>query len=140
MEGAVGQVNGLAVYQLGDFSFGRPSRITVKTFMGTGGIVNIERESKLSGKSHDKGVLILAGFLGGKFAQSRPLSVSASVCFEQSYEGVDGDSASSTELYAILSSLADLPITQGIAVTRFGESKRRGSSHRRHQSQDRRIF
>jgi predicted ATP-dependent protease len=115
--GVVGQVNGLAVYQLGDFSFGKPSRITVKTFMGRGGIVNIERESKLSGKSHDKGVLILAGYLGGRFAQQRPLSVSASVCFEQSYDGVDGDSASSTELYAILSSLAELPIKQGIAVT-----------------------
>jgi predicted ATP-dependent protease len=118
VDGAViGQVNGLAVYQLGDFSFGKPSRITVKTFMGRGGIVNIERESKLSGKSHDKGVLILAGYLGGNFAQQWPLSVSASVCFEQSYDGVDGDSASSTELYAILSSLAELPIKQGIAVT-----------------------
>ena len=85
--------------------------------MGRGGIVNIERESKLSGKSHDKGVLILSGYLGGKFAQQHPLSVSASVCFEQSYDGVDGDSASSTELYAILSSLAELPIKQGIAVT-----------------------
>ncbi|HEY7556405.1 MAG TPA: ATP-binding protein [Candidatus Binatia bacterium] len=113
----VGQVNGLAVYQLGDFSFGKPSRITAKTFMRRGGIVNIERESKLSGKSHDKGVLILAGYLGGKFAQQRPLSLSASVCFEQSYDDVDGDSASSTELYAILSSLAELPIRQGIAVT-----------------------
>ncbi len=113
----VGQVNGLAVYQLGDFSFGKPSRITAKTFMGRGGIVNIERESKLSGRSHDKGVLILGGYLGGKFAQQRPLSLSASVCFEQSYDGVDGDSASSTELYAILSSLAELPIQQGLAVT-----------------------
>jgi predicted ATP-dependent protease len=118
VDGAVvGQVNGLAVYQLGDFSFGKPSRITAKTFMGRGGIVNIERESKLSGKSHDKGVLILAGYLGGKFAQQRPLSLSASICFEQSYDDVDGDSASSTELYAVLSSLAELPIRQGIAVT-----------------------
>jgi ATP-dependent Lon protease len=118
VDGAVvGQVNGLAVYQLGDFSFGKPSRITARTFMGRGGIVNIERESKLSGKSHDKGVLILSGYLGGKFAQQHPLSVSASVCFEQSYDGVDGDSASSTELYAILSSLAELPIKQGMAVT-----------------------
>ena len=115
--GIIGQVNGLAVYQLGDFSFGKPSRITAKTFMGRGGIVNIERESKLSGKSHDKGVLILAGYLGGKFAQQRRLSLSASICFEQSYDGVDGDSASSTELYAILSSLAELPIKQGLAVT-----------------------
>jgi ATP-dependent Lon protease len=114
---AVGQVNGLAVYQMGDFSFGKPSRITAKTFMGRGGIVNIERESKLSGKSHDKGVLILGGYLGGKYAQQSPLSLSTSVCFEQSYDGVDGDSASSTELYAILSSLAEIPIKQGIAVT-----------------------
>jgi len=118
VEGAVvGQVNGLAVYQMGDFSFGKPSRITAKTFMGRGGIVNIERESKLSGKSHDKGVLILGGYLGGKYAQLSPLSLSTSVCFEQSYDGVDGDSASSTELYAILSSLSDIPIKQGIAVT-----------------------
>ena len=113
----VGQVNGLAVYQMGDFSFGKPSRITAKTFLGRGGIVNIERESKLSGKTHDKGVLILSGYLGGKYAQERPLSLSSSVCFEQSYDGVDGDSASSTELYAILSSLSEMPIKQGIAVT-----------------------
>jgi ATP-dependent Lon protease len=113
----VGQVNGLAVYQMGDFSFGKPSRITARTFMGRGGIINIERESKLSGKTHDKGVLILGGFLGGKYAQQHPLSLSSSVCFEQSYDGVDGDSASSTELYAILSSLAEIPIRQGIAVT-----------------------
>jgi len=118
VQGAVvGQVNGLAVYQLGDFSFGKPSRITAKTFMGRGGIVNIEREAKLSGKTHDKGVLILSGYLGGKYAQQTPLSLSSSICFEQSYDGVDGDSASSTELYAILSSLAEVPIEQGIAVT-----------------------
>ena len=114
---AVGQVNGLAVYQMGDFSFGKPSRITAKTFMGRGGIVNIERESKMSGRSHDKGVLILGGYLGGKYAQQSPLSLSSTICFEQSYDGVDGDSASSTELYAILSSLAEMPIQQGIAVT-----------------------
>lgn len=113
----VGQVNGLAIYQMGDFSFGKPSRITAKTFMGRGGIINIEREAKLSGKTHDKGVLILSGYLGAKYAQDRPLSLSASLCFEQSYEGVDGDSASSTELYAILSSLSGIPIKQGIAVT-----------------------
>jgi predicted ATP-dependent protease len=118
VDGAVvGQVNGLAVYQMGDFSFGKPSRITAKTFMGRGGIVNIERESKLSGKTHDKGVLILAGYLGGKYAQQSPLSLSSSICFEQSYDGVDGDSASSTELYAILSSLSEIPVSQGIAVT-----------------------
>ena len=118
VDGSVlGQVNGLAVYQMGDFSFGKPSRITAKTFMGRGGIVNIERESKLSGKTHDKGVLILSGYLGAQYAQERPLSLSASICFEQSYDGVDGDSASSTELYAILSSLSEVPIQQGIAVT-----------------------
>jgi predicted ATP-dependent protease len=102
---------------MGDFSFGKPSRITAKTFIGRGGIVNIERESKMSGKSHDKGVLILGGYLGGKYAQESPLSLSSTVCFEQSYDGVDGDSASSTELYAILSSLSEIPIKQGIAVT-----------------------
>jgi predicted ATP-dependent protease len=113
----VGQINGLAVYKMGDFSFGKPSRITAKTFIGRNGVVNIEREANLSGKSHDKGVLILAGYLGGKYAQDGPLSVSASICFEQSYDGVDGDSASSTELYAILSSLAEVPLKQNIAVT-----------------------
>jgi predicted ATP-dependent protease len=118
LEGAaVGQVNGLAVYQMGDFSFGKPSRITVRVFLGRGGIINIEREAKLSGRTHDKGVLILSGYLGSKFAQDRPLSLSISICFEQSYEGVDGDSASSTELYAILSSLSGVPIKQEIAVT-----------------------
>lgn len=118
IDGAVvGQVNGLAVYSLGDISFGKPSRITAKTFMGRGGVINIEREARLSGKTHDKGVLIFSGYLGYKYAQDKPLSVSASICFEQSYSGVDGDSASSTELYAILSSLSDLPIKQSIAVT-----------------------
>ena len=118
VEGAVvGQVNGLAVYQMGDFNFGKPSRITARTFLGRGGIVNIEREAKLSGKTHDKGVLILSGYLGAKYAQDQPLALAISICFEQSYEGVDGDSASSTELYAILSSLAGVPINQGIAVT-----------------------
>ena len=118
VEGAVtGQVNGLAVYDLGIFSFGRPNRITAKTFMGRRGVINIERESQLSGRIHDKGVLILSGYLGWKYAQDKPLSLSASVCFEQSYSGVEGDSASSTELYAILSSLAGVPIKQNIAVT-----------------------
>ena len=113
----VGQVNGLVVYDLGDFSFGRPARITAKTFAGRRGVINIEREAQLSGRIHDKGVLILSGYLGSKFAQSKPLSLSASLSFEQSYEGVEGDSASSTELYAILSSLTELPIKQSIAVT-----------------------
>jgi len=110
-------VNALAVYQIGDISFGRPSRITAETYMGKRGVINIEREAKLSGKTHDKGVLILSGYLGRTFAQSYPLSLSISVTFEQSYGGIDGDSASSTELYAIISSLSDIPIHQGIAVT-----------------------
>lgn len=113
----VGQVNALAVYQIGDISFGRPSRITAETFMGKKGIINIEREAKLSGNTHNKGVLILSGYLGRTFARKYPLSLSISITFEQSYSGVDGDSASSTELYAILSSLAEVPIRQGIAVT-----------------------
>jgi len=113
----VGQVNGLSVHSLGDVSFGRPSRITCKTFLGRGGVINIERESQLSGKIHDKGVLILSGYLGWKYAQDSPLALSASLCFEQSYDGVEGDSASSTELYALLSSLADVPLKQNIAVT-----------------------
>jgi len=113
----VGQVNALAVYQIGEFSFGRPVRITAETFMGQEGVINVEREAKLSGSTHDKGVLILSGYLGRTFAQSYPLSLSISITFEQSYGGIDGDSASSTELYAILSSLADIPIKQGIAVT-----------------------
>ena len=118
VEGSVvGQVNGLAVYQMGDISFGRPSRITTETYMGKKGIVNVEREAKLSGKTHDKGVLILSGYIGRTFAQNQPLSLSVSLTFEQSYHGVDGDSASSTELYAILSSLSGFPIDQGIAVT-----------------------
>ncbi len=118
VEGSVvGQVNGLSVYDLGIFSFGRPNRITAKTFLGRRGVINIERESQLSGRIHDKGVLILSGYLGAKYAQDKPLSLSASICFEQSYSGVEGDSASSTELYAILSSLSEIPVRQDIAVT-----------------------
>jgi lon-related putative ATP-dependent protease len=113
----VGQVNALAVYQMGDFHFGRPSRITAETYMGKEGVINIEREARLSGKTHDKGVLIISGYLGRTFAQKFPLNLSISITFEQSYGGIDGDSASSTELYAVLSSLAGIPIDQGIAVT-----------------------
>ncbi|CCO22187.1 ATP-binding protein [Maridesulfovibrio hydrothermalis] len=117
-DGAVtGQVNGLAVYSMGDYSFGKPSRITAVTAMGKGGIINIERESDMSGPTHNKGIFILSGFLRNKFAQEKPLSLTASIAFEQSYGGIDGDSASSTELYALLSSLADVPIRQDIAVT-----------------------
>ncbi|MBN2355218.1 AAA family ATPase, partial [candidate division KSB1 bacterium] len=117
-EGArVGQVNGLSVLSLGDYIFGQPSRITAQVALGRNGITNIEREVELSGPSHDKGVLILSGYLQSKFAQDKPLSINASICFEQSYSGVEGDSASSTEIYALLSRLADLPIRQDLAVT-----------------------
>ena len=113
----VGQVNGLSVYNLGDYMFGKPSRITVKTSMGKAGIINIERESEMSGPIHNKGVYILAGYLRGKYAQDKPITMSASICFEQSYSGVEGDSASSTEIYGLLSSLSGLPLRQDIAVT-----------------------
>lgn len=113
----VGQVNGLAVYAHGQNRFGIPSRITVSVARGKAGIINIERESRLSGNSHDKGVMILSGFLREQFTQDIPLSLIASICFEQSYGGVDGDSASSTELYALLSALANIPIRQNFAVT-----------------------
>lgn len=113
----VGQINGLAVLDMGDYMFGKPSRITAVTYMGKAGIVDIEREVETGGMTHTKGVLILNGYIGDKFAQDIPLSLTASICFEQLYSGVEGDSASSTELYAILSSLSGLPICQGIAVT-----------------------
>ena len=113
----VGQVNGLAVYDLGDYSFGKPSRITVNTYIGSKGIINIEREAKLSGRIHDKGMLVLSGFFSQKFGADMPLSFAASITFEQSYGTIDGDSASSTELYGLLSSLSEVPIKQGIAVT-----------------------
>ncbi len=113
----VGQINGLSVYSLGEYSFGKPTRITARTSMGRGGVINIEREADMSGRTHNKGVLILSGYLNGKYAQDKPLTASVSICFEQSYSGVDGDSASSTEIYAILSSLSGLPIRQDIAVT-----------------------
>ena len=113
----VGQINGLSVMHIGDYSFGKPAKITANTYVGKSGIVNIEREVELSGTSHSKGVMILSAYIGEKFAQEKPLSLSASLCFEQMYNGVDGDSASSTELYALLSSLSELPIKQSIAVT-----------------------
>jgi lon-related putative ATP-dependent protease len=113
----IGQINGLAVYSMGDNSFGKPSRITATTYMGEPGIISVEREAKLSGKTYDKGNLIINGFLGQTFAQSFPLSVTITLTFEQSYGGIDGDSASSTEIYVILSALSRIPIKQGIAVT-----------------------
>ena len=113
----VGQINGLAVYSMGDNSFGRPSRITATAYMGKPGIISVEREAKLSGKTFDKGNLIVNGYLGNTFAQNFPLSVAITLNFEQSYGGIDGDSASSTEIYAILSALSRYPVKQGIAVT-----------------------
>ncbi len=121
---AVGQVNGLSVYQLGSHSFGRPSRITARIRMGSGEVIDIERQVEMAGPIHSKGVLILTGFLGQRFAVEQPLSLSATLVFEQSYGGVEGDSASSAELYALLSAIADVPVRQALAVT--GSVNQRG--------------
>jgi len=112
-----GQINGLAVLDVGGYSFGRPSRVTASVALGQAGVINIEREARLSGSTHDKGVMILAGFLRERFGHERPLAMTASIAFEQSYSGIDGDSASSTELYALLSALSGVPIRQDLAVT-----------------------
>ena len=117
-EGArVGQINGLSVYDLGEYAFGRPVKITVTSSLGRKGVINIEREADLSGKTHNKGVLILEGYMSKMFAQDKPLYMNASICFEQSYSGVDGDSASSTEIYGLLSTLSEVPLRQDLAVT-----------------------
>ena len=113
----VGQVNGLSVLEIGGYSFGKPVRITATAALGKAGLINIERESNLSGRFHDKGVHIIAGYLRSRFAQDKPLSLAASICFEQSYSGVDGDSASSTEIYALTSALSGIPLRQDVAVT-----------------------
>jgi ATP-dependent Lon protease len=115
--GRVGQVNGLSVLEIGGYAFGKPVRITASAALGKAGLINVERESNLSGRFHDKGMQIIAGYLRTQFAQDKPLSLAASICFEQSYSGIDGDSASSTEIYALLSALSGLPIRQDIAVT-----------------------
>jgi len=120
----IGQVNGLSVLEIGGYSFGKPVRITSSVGLGKSGLINIEREANLSGRFHDKGVHIISGYLRSIFAKDKPLSLSASICFEQSYSGVDGDSASSTEIYALLSALADLPLRQDVAVT--GSINQRG--------------
>jgi predicted ATP-dependent protease len=119
-----GQVNGLSVLEIGGYSFGKPVRITASVGLGKTGLINIERESNLSGRFHDKGVHIISGYLRSVFAKDKPLTLSASICFEQSYSGVDGDSASSTEIYALLSALSDLPLRQDVAVT--GSMNQRG--------------
>jgi lon-related putative ATP-dependent protease len=117
-EGAeIGQVNGLSIYDIGEHAFGKPSRITARTSLGRSGVINVEREAELSGPTHNKGVAILSGYFRSRFAQKKPLVMDASITFEQSYGGIDGDSASSTEIYAILSSLSEIPIRQDIAVT-----------------------
>jgi ATP-dependent Lon protease len=113
----IGQINGLSVYQTGGYSFGRPTKITAKISLGRTGIINIEREANLGGKTYNKGVLILSGFIRSRYAQNQPMAISATLGFEQSYSEVDGDSASSAEIYALLSSLSDIPLTQEIAVT-----------------------
>jgi predicted ATP-dependent protease len=113
----VGQVNGLSVVAMGDFAFGMPSRVTASVGLGREGVVDIEREAQMGGPIHTKGVLILSGYLNEKYAQDKPLGLSARLVFEQNYEGVEGDSASSTELYSILSALSELPVMQSIAVT-----------------------
>lgn len=121
----VGQINGLVVYNFSRNSFGKPSRITTQVRLGKGEFINIEREVEMSGPIHSKGVLILQSLIANRFAKESPLSLSASIVFEQSYGGVDGDSASSTEYYCLLSAIANLPIKQNIAVTgsinQFGE-------------------
>ncbi|MEC9490189.1 MAG: ATP-binding protein [Halanaerobiales bacterium] len=113
----VGQINGLSVYQAGNYTFGRPARITARSYLGKEGVINIEREAKMSGRIHSKGVMILTGYLGGKYAHDAPLSLTASIAFEQSYGGVDGDSATCAEVVALLSSLAEIPVRQDIAIT-----------------------
>jgi len=120
----VGQVNGLSVMEIGGYVFGKPVRITASAALGKAGLINIEREANLSGRFHDKGVQIIAGYLRSCFAKDKPLSLAASICFEQSYSGVDGDSASSTEIYALLSALSELPLRQDVAVT--GSMNQRG--------------
>jgi lon-related putative ATP-dependent protease len=120
----VGQVNGLSVMEIGGYMFGKPVRITATAALGKSGLINIERESKLSGRFHDKGVHIISGYLRSVFAKDKPLTLAASICFEQSYSGVDGDSASSTEVYALLSALSELPLRQDLAVT--GSMNQRG--------------
>jgi len=112
-----GQINGLAVLDVGGYSFGRPSRVSATVAMGQAGVINIEREARLSGSTHDKGIMILGGFLRWRFGQENPIAMTASICFEQSYSGIDGDSASSTELYALLSALSGVPLRQDLAVT-----------------------
>lgn len=113
----VGQINALAILDVGDYVFGKPSRITVTTSSGRSGIINIEREVQMSGKTHSKGIMIISGYIAEMFAQDMPLTLNATICFEQLYSGIEGDSASVAELCALLSALSSVPIYQGIAIT-----------------------
>lgn len=135
----VGQINGLSVYALGDHTFGRPSRITATYSLGKEGVVAIDREAQMAGNIHNKGVLILAGFLKSRFAQDKPLTLSASLTFEQSYGLVEGDSASMAELLTLLSALSDVPLKQNLAIT-GSVSQRGGPAHRRGELQDRGLL
>ncbi len=135
-----GQVNGLSVVMLGDYLFGMPSRITARVRLGSGGVVDIEREAELGGPLHSKGVMILSGFLAGRYATDRPLSLSATLVFEQNYGGVEGDSASCAELCALLSALAEAPVRQSIAMTGSREPARRRAGHRRREREDRGLL
>ena len=135
-----GQVNGLSVLEIGGYAFGKPVRITASVGLGKAGLINIEREANLSGRFHDKGVHIIAGYLRSSFAQDKPLSLTASICFEQSYSGVDGDSASSTEIYALLSALSRLSAAPGHCGHRLDEPARRHTGDRRSERKNRRIL
>ena len=140
-EGAqVGQINGLSVLQLGSFAFGRPSRITARVRLGAGRVTDIEREAKLGGPLHSKGVMILWGFLAGRYALDVPLALAATLVFEQSYGGVDGDSASSAELYALLSALAEHADQAVAGRDRLGQPVGRGAGDRRRQREDRGLL
>ena len=132
-EPRIGQVNGLAVADLGDYVFGRPTRITVSVGVGTAGIINIERESRLSGRTFDKAVLILEGYLRNTFAREHPVSLSASIAMEQSYGGIDGDSATTAELLCLISALAEIPLRQDVCRYGLGEPVGPGPSRRRRQ-------
>ena len=138
--GKVGQINALSVYNLGDITFGRPSRITCITSAGRGAIVNIERETEMAGRTHNKGFLIMRGFLADRFGQDKAMALHASLTFEQLYGEIDGDSASSTELYALLSSLSGTPIDQAIAVTGSLNQRGRGAADRRGDGEDRGLL
>ena len=133
-------MNALSVLHLGEATFGHPSRVTARVRLGSGKVVDILREVEMGGPNHTKGVLILGGFLAGRFLPDLPLSLSASLVLEQSYGGVDGDSASSAELYALLSALAEVPIRQSLRRDRLREPARRGAGDRRRQREDRRLL